>query len=79
MDNKDNLEHLYTGTEININVLKEILDDNQIPSLIKNNMNSGLAAGFGGGYMEAESSIFVSSKDLDESKNILEEFLKSIE
>jgi hypothetical protein len=79
MTNNNDIKRLYTGTEINVNVLKEILDDNQIPSLIKNDLKSGLTAGFVGGYAEVEASIFVFDDNLEKAKIILDEFLKSIE
>lgn len=78
MTDTNDIKHLYTGTEINVNVLKEILDENKIGSLVKNDMKSGLTAGFGGGYMEAEASIYVTIDNLDAAKVILVEFLKSI-
>jgi len=77
-DHKD-LIRLYTGSEIDVSVLKEILDDNQIPSLIKNEMDSGKAAGFGGGYAGSEAHIFVSESNLEKAKVLLDEFLKSFE
>jgi hypothetical protein len=79
MTKNEDLKRLYTGSEINVNVLKEILDDNQIPSLIKNDLKSGLTAGFGGGYAEAESSIFVFDINLEKAKAILDEFLNSFD
>ncbi len=79
MIKNEDLKRLYTGSEINVNILKEILDDNQIPSLIKNDLKSGLTAGFGGGYMEAESSIFIFNNNLEKAKIILNEFLNSFE
>ena len=79
MTKNEDLKRLYTGSEINVNILKEILDDNQIPSLIKNDLKSGLTAGFGGGYVEAESSIFVFDNNLKKAKIILNEFLTSFE
>lgn len=70
---------LFTGSEIDANVLKEILEDNQIASLIKNDMKSGLNAGFGGGYIGAEANLYVSDKNLEKAKIILDEFLSSFD
>ena len=79
MTKNEDLKRLYTGSEINVNILKEILEERQIPSLIKNDLKSGLTAGFGGGYVEAESSIFVFSINLEKAKVVLDEFLKSFD
>lgn len=78
MTHQEDLILLYSGTEINANVLKEMLEENQIESLIKNRMRSGLAAGFGGGYPEAEASLYVWEKNQEKAKHILEDFLKSL-
>lgn len=78
MSTHDDLVLLYTGTEINAKVLKEILEDNQIGSLVRNDMKSGLTAGFGGGYMEAEASLYVSEKNLEKAQKLLNQFLESL-
>lgn len=79
MTNHEDLMLLYNGTEINANVLKEILEDNQIGCLIRNDMKSGLSAGFGGGYMETEASVYVAQKNIDKAKELLEQFVKSLD
>jgi len=79
MTHQEDLTLLYSGTEINANVLKEILEDNDIGALIKNDMKSGLTAGFGGGYIEAEASLFVTEKNLEKAKILLKQFLESLE
>ena len=38
---------IYSGTETIVNLLKIILEENKIPSIIQNNFQSGLTAGFG--------------------------------
>lgn len=79
MTNREDIVLLYTGTEINASVLKEILEENQIGALIKNSLKAGLTAGFGGGYSEAEAQLFVTQEHLDKAKEILDDFLKSLE
>jgi putative signal transducing protein len=79
MADHEDLIRLYTGSEIDVSVLKEVLDDNQIPSIIKNEMDSGKAAGFGGGYAGSEAHILVSENDYENAKVLLGEFLKSFE
>lgn len=77
-DSKD-LVFLHSDTEINANVLKDILEDNQIGAFIRNDMKSGLTAGFGGGYMEAEARVYVTEENLEKAKALLDEFLKSLD
>jgi len=78
MSNHDDLVLLYTGTEINTKVLKDILEDNKIGALLRNDMKSGLTAGFGGGYMEAEASLYVAENNLVKAQELLDQFLKSL-
>lgn len=79
MTNHEDLILLFTGSEINANVLQEILQDNQIGCLVKNDMKSGLTAGFGGGYVEAEARLYVSEKNIEKAKVLLDEFLNSFD
>jgi hypothetical protein len=79
MTNHEDLILLFTGSEINANILKEILNDNQIGCLVKNEMRSGLTAGFGGGYLEAEASLYVTNEHFERAKVLLDEFLKSFD
>lgn len=46
MDNKDNLVHVYTGSHYEKTLLKEVLEDNKIAAIIKDDFNLGLAAEF---------------------------------
>lgn len=79
MTNQDDLTRLFSCSEVDAQVLKEVLNDNQIPSLIRNDMNSGKAAGFGGGYAGSEAHVYVFEKDLEKAKGILEQFQNSLE
>ncbi len=79
MSGHDDLTLLFTGSEIDAKVLKEILEDNQIASLIKNDQNSGLAAGFGGGLQGLEAHVYVTNDDLEKAKTLLDKFLKSFD
>ncbi|MEE4197086.1 MAG: DUF2007 domain-containing protein [Bacteroidales bacterium] len=79
MDQKEDLKFLYSGTEINASVLKNMLEENKIPALIRNDMKSGLAAGFGGSLSGFAAKVYVEEKDLNRAKKILEEFIESME
>ncbi|MBI9053900.1 MAG: DUF2007 domain-containing protein [Bacteroidales bacterium] len=78
MTDKNDLTLLFTGSEINANVLKEILEDNQISSLVRNDMNSSKAAGFGVSF-GSEANLYVANKDIENAKVLLDQFLKSFE
>ena len=49
MSSEDTFKHVYTGSEVNIQYLQELFSKASIPSRVKNDFDSGLRAGFGGG------------------------------
>ena len=78
MTNQNDITLLYICSEIDANVLKEILEDNNIATLIRNDMKSSKTAGFGGGFYGSEVNVYVTEKDLDNAKTILEEFKQAL-
>jgi len=78
MKNSDEITLLYTCSEIDAQVIKDMLEENQIGAMVINSMNSGLVAGFSGGLQGIESKVFVAEKDIDKAKEILEEFKNSL-
>ncbi|MET2986070.1 putative signal transducing protein [Aureibaculum conchae] len=71
----DNSKHIkfFTGSLIQIQRLQLDLDDQQIPSLVKNNFESGLRSGFYGGS-PSQVQLFIYQEDLEKAKPILENF-----
>lgn len=78
MSENEDLYLLFTGSEIDANVLKEILEDNNIGCILRNDMSSAKAAGFGVNS-GSEAKILVMEKDLGKAKELLNEFLNSFE
>lgn len=78
MDNNEDLIKLFTGSEIDCNVLKQILVDNSIACLIKSDSNSAKTAGFGVNF-GSEAHVFIAEKDLDKAKNLVQQFKDSFE
>ena len=76
----DNSKHVkfFTGSLIQIQRLQLDLDDNQIPSLVKNNFQSGLRSGFYGGS-PSQVQLFIYQEDLEKAKLILLNFKKDLE
>ncbi len=66
---------IFSGTETLVNLLKIILDDNQIPSVVKNNFQSGLIAGFGTNT-EYAIELYIQEKDSQEAQPIVEKFIE---
>jgi len=68
---------LFTGSLIEIQRLQLDLDDKKIPSLVKNNFQSGLRSGFYGGS-PSQVELFIYEEDLEKATSILEKFKKLI-
>lgn len=72
-------EHIkvFTGTSILVNRLAYLLDEISIPSIIKNEKESGRLAGFGTLGDAVELHIF--NSDLEKATDVIESFKKEIE
>ena len=77
MDDHSKHTKLFTGSLIEIQRLQLDLDDNQIPSLVKNNFQSGIRSGFYGGS-PSQVELFIYEEDLEKAIPILEKFKKLI-
>lgn len=75
---KDELSHIYTGDEISVLHLKALLEEKSILSIIKNNLQSGLAAGFVSGP-PASIELYIDEVDMAAAAPIIENFHKSYE
>ena len=75
MDEHSKHTKLFTGSLIEIQRLQLDLDDNQIPSLVKNNFQSGLRSGFYGGS-PSQVELFIYEEDFEKAIPILEKFKK---
>ena len=75
----DNSKHIkfFTGSLIEIQRLQLDLDEQKIPSLVKNNFQSGLRSGFYGGS-PSQVQLFIYQEDFDKAKPILESFKKDM-
>ncbi len=75
MDDQSEHIRIFTGSLIEIQRLQLDLDDNEIPSLVKNNFQSGLRSGFYGGS-PSQVELFIFKEDEENAKPILEKFKK---
>lgn len=48
-DENYNYKRIYTGSEVNVKFLQELLEKEGVSTRIRNDFDSGLRAGFGGG------------------------------
>lgn len=73
MDDHSKHINFFTGSLIQIQRLQMDLDDNEIPSLVKNNFQSGLRSGFYGGSPSLVE-LFIYEEDKEKATPILEKF-----
>ncbi len=73
MDDLSKHIKLFTGSLIEIQRLQLDLNDNQIPSMVKNNFQSGIRSGFYGGS-PSQVELFIFEEDKEKASPILAEF-----
>lgn len=69
MSTEENYKRVYTGSEPNVQYLQEIFEKEGISSRVRNDFDSGLRAGFGGG-MRGQVLLFVLNSHYDEALKI---------
>ena len=77
MDNHSKHITFFTGSLIEIQRLQLDLDDAQIPSLVKNNFQSGIRSGFYGGSPSLVQ-LYIYEEDLEKATEILKRFKKAM-
>ncbi len=71
---ESNYERVYTGSLINIQFLQTLLQDRGINSVTRDDMKSGMMAGFGGGIPH-HIQLFVKKTDVEDAIPIIEKSL----
>lgn len=72
MDIDENFERVYTGSEVNVQYLQELFEKENISSRVRNDFDSGLRAGFGGG-LPGQVLLFADSEHLEKARKIVKE------
>ncbi|WP_103865189.1 MULTISPECIES: putative signal transducing protein [Aquimarina] len=63
-------ERVYTGSLINVQFLQSLLQDHHINSITRDDMKSGMIAGFGGG-LPNHIQLFVKKVDKENATSII--------
>jgi hypothetical protein len=74
MKTKDKLIKVFTGTEVTVILLKGLLEESGVGSVIQNNYNSGIEAGFAGGVLSAID-LFIQESDFEKVEPVLRDFI----
>ena len=76
MKRQTKLVKAYTGTELTAMLLKTELENAGIASVIRNDFQSGIIAGFSGGVPSAID-LYIQESDRDEATDIIEQFVQT--
>ena len=76
MENKEEYIKLFSGSEVAVILLKGLLSEQNIPTLIKDEHQSAVAGGFRGGSSSLVD-IYVQKGDEEKATSILHEFEKN--
>jgi len=71
MSTEDNYERVYTGSDVNVQYLLELFEKAGISCRVRNDFDSGLRAGFGGG-LPGQVQLFAIQSHLEEANKIVE-------
>ncbi len=64
-------QRVYTGSEVNVQYLQQILNKEGVATRIRNDFESGLRGGFGGG-LPGQVMLFVDKPHLEKARKIAE-------
>ncbi|MEW7278557.1 DUF2007 domain-containing protein [Aquimarina sp. 2201CG1-2-11] len=70
MFHESEYERVYTGSLVIVQFLQNLLQENEIGSITRDDMKSGMMAGFGGGVPH-HIQLFVKKNDLEEALPII--------
>jgi len=74
MKEKNLLVKVYTGTEVTVLLLKNLLEDIGVTSTIQNNYKSGIEVGFVGGVQSAID-LFIQQSDFETAEPLIRDFI----
>jgi len=72
MDTEDDYKRVYTGSEVNVQYLEDLLQQENIGTRVRNDFDSGLRAGFGGG-LPGQVQLFVLTEQYEQALRIVQE------
>lgn len=72
MNEEEEYKRVYTGSEVNVQHLQNLMNEQGISTRVRNDFDSGLRAGFGGG-LPGQVLLFAKTSDYDKALRITEE------
>jgi hypothetical protein len=78
MESENDLIRIFTGSEVSVILLKGELEQIGVESMMQNDFDAGLSAGFVSGVPSAVD-LYIQKSDMDTAKPIIDEFVKNNE
>jgi hypothetical protein len=75
MSKNDKLVRVYSGTEMKVLLLKSLLEEICVYSLVQNNYKSGIEIGYVGGVQSAVD-LFISHSDFEKAEPVIRDFIE---
>lgn len=77
MADHDDLKLVYTGSCVDANFIKSILEDNGLGALVRDTLMESTIAGWASGAPDDACRVFVSEEHLKAAEKLIAEYLKS--
>lgn len=79
MSDQDGLKSVFTGSVLEAEYIKTLLEESGIGAMVRNTMGESLVAGWVSGGQEDSGLVYVTDSHEQEAKRIIEEYLKGKE
>ena len=76
MSNTERFINAFSGTEVQVIILKGLLENSNIHGIIQNDFQSGIAAGFGSGTVSTVR-LIIHESDLEKANPIIQGFISN--
>lgn len=72
MSSDEEFKRIYTGSEVNVSYLQGLLEEQDIPTIVRNEFQSGLRGGFGGG-LPGQVQLFAPARHFEKATKLAKE------
>lgn len=77
MNEKDDLKNVFTGSVLEADFIKSLLEENGIGAMVRNTLGESVVAGWASGAPDDAGLVYVIESHEAEAKRLIEEYLKS--
>lgn len=77
MTDHDKIKLVFTGSSVDANFIKSILEDNGLGVLVRDSLKESTIAGWASGAPEDACRVFVAEEDSNTAEKLIEDYLKA--